>query len=312
MRAITQQAFGGPEVLVIAELSRPEPLPTEVLVRVRAVGINRVDASIRSGSWPLLGRPPFVLGWDISGTVEDIGPGVTRFLPGDEVYGMPFFPREVGAYAEFVTASSRQLAFKPTSIDHVHAAALPLAGLTAWQSLVDAAQLGTGQRVLIHGGGGGVGHLAVQIAKARGAHVTVTASRSKEAWVRALGADEVIDYAAADFTREAADIDVVFDLVGGGYGERSIGVLRPGGVLVTAVDPLNRQLADQARRAGVTFRGIMVEPDQVGLEAIAGLVDDGRLLVHVERTFSFDDVAEAHRLIEGGHVSGKVVLVPRS
>jgi NADPH:quinone reductase-like Zn-dependent oxidoreductase len=141
--------------------------------------------------------------------------------------------------------------------------------------------------------------------------VTVTASRSKDTWLRALGADEVIDYAATDFTREAANIDVVFDLVGGDYGERSLGVLRPGGVLVTAVDPLNRQLADEAKRAGATFRGIMVEPDHVGLEAIAGLVDDGRLSVHVERTFSFDDVAEAHRFIEGGHVSGKVVLVPR-
>ena len=164
MRAITQQTFGGPETLGLAEVERPQPMPTEVLVRVHAVGVNPVDTSIRSGAWPLLGNPPFVLGWDISGVVEQTGAGVTRFRPGDEVYGMPYFPRAAGAYAEFVVASSRQLAYKPARLDHRHSAALPLAGLTAWQGLVDAAQLKEGQRVLIHGGGGGVGHLAVQIA----------------------------------------------------------------------------------------------------------------------------------------------------
>ena len=218
MRAISQQTFGGPEVLRIAEVERPPPLPTEVLVRVCAVGVNPVDTSIRSGAWPLLGNPPFVLGWDISGIVEQTGAGVTRFRPGDEVYGMPYFPRAVGAYAEFVVASSRQLAYKPARLDHRHSAALPLAGLTAWQGLVDAGQLEDGQRVLIHGGGGGVGHLAVQIAKARGAHVTATVSRSKRDFVRRLGADEVLDYRAVDFAREVGDLDVVLDLVGGDYG----------------------------------------------------------------------------------------------
>jgi NADPH:quinone reductase-like Zn-dependent oxidoreductase len=308
MKAITQKTFGGPEVLAVAEVTRPEPLPTEVLVRVRAVGVNPVDTSIRAGAWPLLGNPPFVLGWDISGTVEDIGAGVTRFRPGDEVYGMPSFPRAVGAYAEFVAASSRQLASKPARLDHPHAAALPLAGLTAWQGLVDAAHLDAGQRVLIHGGGGGVGHLAVQIARARGAHVTATASRSKISFVRALGADEVLDYRAVDFSEAAEGLDVVFDLVGKGYGERSLRTLRPGGVLVTAVDPMNTQLAHQAEQAGVRFAGIIVEPDHVALEALAGLVDRGLLSVHLERAFAFEDIAGAHRLVESGHVTGKVVL----
>jgi NADPH:quinone reductase-like Zn-dependent oxidoreductase len=310
MRAISQTTFGGPEVLGIAEVEQPHPLPTEVLVRVRAVGVNPVDTSIRSGAWPLLGAPPFVLGWDISGVVEQTGAGVTRFRPGDEVYGMPYFPRAVGAYAEFVVASSRQLAYKPARLDHPHSAALPLAGLTAWQGLVDAAQLKKEQRVLIHGGGGGVGHLAVQIAKARGAHVTATVSRSKRDFVRGLGADEVLDYRAVDFASEVGDLDVVLDLVGGDYGERSLPTLRAGGVLVTAADPMNRVLADKAGEAGVRFAGIMVEPDHVALESLADLVDDGRLSVHLDRTFAFDDIAEAHRYVESGHMTGKVVLLP--
>jgi NADPH:quinone reductase-like Zn-dependent oxidoreductase len=310
VRAITQQTFGGPEVLGIAEMQRPEPLPTEVLVRVRAVGVNPVDTSIRSGAWPLLGTPPFVLGWDISGIVEQTGAGVTRFRAGDEVYGMPYFPRAVGAYAEFVVASSRQLASKPTRLDHRHAAALPLAGLTAWQGLVDAGRLGDGQRVLIHGGAGGVGHLAVQIAKARGAHVTATVSPAKRDFVRRLGADEALDYRAVDFASELRGLDVVLDLVGGDYGERSLRTLRAGGVLVTAADPLNQNLAIQAEQAGVRFAGIMVEPDHVALESLAQLVEEGRLSVHVTRSFTFEDIAAAHRFVENGHMVGKVVLLP--
>jgi NADPH:quinone reductase-like Zn-dependent oxidoreductase len=310
MRAISQMTFGGPEVLGIAEVEQPQALPTEVLVRVRAVGVNPVDTAVRSGAWPLLGDPPFVLGWDISGTVEQTGPGVTRFRPGDEVYGMPYFPRAVGAYAEFVVASSRQLAYKPVRLDHPHAAALPLAGLTAWQGLVDAGQLKEEQRVLIHGGSGGVGHLAVQIAKARGAHVTATVSRAKRDFVRGLGADEVLDYRTVDFASDVGDFDVVLDLVGGDYGERSLPTLRTGGVLVTAADPMNRRLAAKAAETGVRFAGIMVEPDHVALESLAALVDDGRLRVHLDRTFAFDDIADAHRYVEGGHMTGKVVLLP--
>jgi NADPH:quinone reductase-like Zn-dependent oxidoreductase len=290
-------------------MADPKPMPTEVLVRVHAAGVNPADVSIRSGAWPLFGNPPFVLGWDISGVVEEVGAGVTRFRTGDEVYGMPFFPRAVGAYAEYVAASSRQLAYKPAQLDHPHAAALPLAGLTAWQGLVDTAHLDVGQRVLINGGGGGVGHIAVQIAKARGAHVVVTASRSKEAFVRALGADEVLDYRVVDFAEVVKDRDVVLDLIGGDYGERSLRTLRPGGVLVTAADPMNTPLANKAELAGVRFAGIMVEPDHVALEALTELVDSGRLTVHLERAFAFDDIAQAHRLVEGGHMTGKVVVV---
>jgi NADPH:quinone reductase-like Zn-dependent oxidoreductase len=197
MRAIRQQAFGGPEVLELTEVKRPVPLPTEVLVRVRAAGVNPVEAVIRSGQFPLLGQPPFILGWDVSGVVEGIEPGVTRFQPGDAVYGLQLFPRPASAYAEYVAAPSRQLARKPARLSHAEAAALPLAGLTAWQALVDTARVAAGQRVLIHGAGGGVGHLAVQIVRARGAHVIGTASAAKHDLVASLGLEALAGLAGS-------------------------------------------------------------------------------------------------------------------
>src|SRR5919205_871726 len=161
MRAISQNQFGDPDVLEIVDIDTPRPFPTEVLVRVHAVGINPIEAFIRAGHFPLLGDPPFVLGWDVSGVVEHAMPDTYRFEVGEEVFGMPFFPRAANAYADYVAAPARQFARKPAALDHVHAAALPLVGLTAWQGLVDLAELQPGQRVLIHGGGGGGRHIAV-------------------------------------------------------------------------------------------------------------------------------------------------------
>jgi NADPH:quinone reductase-like Zn-dependent oxidoreductase len=308
MHAITQRSFGGPEALELTEVERPVPLPSEVLVRVRAVSVNPVEAMIRSGAFPLFGKPPFILGWDISGVVEEVVPGVTRFQAGDEVYGMPFFPRPGNAYAEYVVAPSRQLARKPAGLDHAHAAALPLAGLTAWQSLVDAADLGPGQKILIHGGGGGVGHLAVQIAKARGAEVVATAGADKHDFVRGLGADQVIDYRTADFTDLVGDADVVLDGVGGDYGRRSIQALRPGGLLVTIVDRTDTALKEAAEAAGRRFAGVTVEPDHVGLEALTELVEAGRLNPYVEHAVPLAEAARAHQLVETGRTRGKIVL----
>lgn len=308
MHAITQHSFGGPEVLELTEVDRPQPLPSEVLVRVHAAAVNPVDAMVRSGAFPLLGEPPFVLGWDISGVVEEVVPGVTRFQVGDEVYGMPFFPRAGNAYAEYVAVPSRQLARKPAAVDHAHAAALPLAGLTAWHSLVDTAQVQAGQRVLIHGGGGGVGHLAVQIAKARGAHVITTASAAKHDFVRGLGADEVIDYRTVDFTDVVTDADVVLDTVGGDYGPRSFHALRPGGLLVTVVDRADTALQKAATAAGRRFAGVTVEPDHIGLQEITKLVDTGQLRPYVEDTLPLAEAAKAHQLIESGRTQGKIVL----
>ena len=307
MRAAIFQKFGPPDVLEIRELERPTPLPTEVLVRVRAIGLNPVDAYIRSGAFPIL-KPPAILGWDISGVVEEVVPGVTRFKVGDEVFGMPLFPRAGHAYAEYVVSPSRQLAKKPARLDHAQAAALPLAGLTAWQALVEGANVGPGQRVLIHGGGGGVGHLAIQIAKARGAYVITTVSTAKRGFVSELGADQVIDYKTEDFSKAVRDVDVVLETVGGDYGTRSVNVLRPGGTLVTVTERTNAKLAAYTEQAGRKFVGIAVEPDYRDLEQLAALVDAGKLRVHVSERVPLDQVVRAHQLLDAHGITGKIVL----
>ncbi|MFI9237155.1 NADP-dependent oxidoreductase [Streptomyces sp. NPDC053079] len=305
MRAVIQKSFGGPEVLEVAETDRPTPLAGEVLIRVHASGVNPVDVAVRSGAYPLLGEPPFGVGWDVSGVVEEAGPGA-RFKPGDEVFGMPFFPRAATGYAEYVAVPSRQVARKPATLDHVQAAAVPLAALTAWQGLVDAAGIGEGQRVLIHRAAGGVGHFAVQVAKARGAHVIAMASAPKHDFVRSLGADEVIDYRTTDYTEAVKDVDVVFD--SSSEGVRALTVLRPGGTLVSIMEHWNQELAAQVEAAGRRFAGISVEPDYASLEAIAALVDAGRIRPHVARTFPLAEAAKAHELVGSGRVQGKVVL----
>ncbi|WP_246149171.1 NADP-dependent oxidoreductase [Nonomuraea turkmeniaca] len=308
MRAIVQHAYGGPEVLQLTEVSRPEPMVTEVLVRVHAAGVNPIDAKTRAGGGfaPQMGRPPFIPGWDLSGVVVQIGYGVTRFQPGDEVYGMPNFPRRAGTYAEFVTVRSRQVARKPTSLSHVEAAALPLAGLTAWQSLVDTAQVGPGMRVLIHAAAGGVGHLAVQIAKARGAYVIGTARAAKHDFVRSLGADEVIDYTAGAFEDAVEPVEVVLDLVGGDTRRRSLEVLAQGGLLIPL--PRGLDVSQEAAERGLRVAPLIVEPDYRGLEHLAELADSGRLKVSVSRELPLAQAAEAHRYIDGGGATGKTVL----
>ncbi|WNV85542.1 NADP-dependent oxidoreductase [Umezawaea sp. Da 62-37] len=306
MRVITQQELGGPEVLTVVEAPVPRPVPTEVLVRVKAIGLNPLEPRLREGEFPLLGPPPFVLGWDISGVVEE---ALTwRFRPGDEVFGMPLFPRAANAYAEFVAAPALHLVRKPASLSHVEASALPVVGLTAWQGLVDLAGVTEGDRVLVHGGGGGVGHVAIQIAKAFGAHVITTASGSKREFVEGLGADQVIDYTAVDFAEAVRDVDVVLDTIGGDTVERSLAVLRPGGHLVTAVAEDDPVLIAKFEAAGMRFSGVAVDPDPFALRGLVDLVERGVLRVHVQEVFPFDRVADAHRLIEGGHLRGKVVL----
>jgi NADPH:quinone reductase-like Zn-dependent oxidoreductase len=318
MRAVILRAFGAPEVLEVVEVERPEPAAGEVLVRVAAVGLNPVEAAARDGSLPLFGPPPMVLGWDIAGVVELVGPGVDRFTPGDRVFGLPLFPALAGGYAEYVAAPADQLAHPPADLDDVHAGALPLVGLTVWQSLVEAAAVKPGQHVLIHAAGGGVGHLAVQLAKALGARVTATASRGKHAFVSELGADRVIDYRTEDLVAQVHDVDVVLDPVGGDLADRSIPLVRPGGTIVSLLRHHDEgDLAIRIEGAGRRFVPLLVRPDAPGLEALSALVVEGKLRVHVERTFGFDEIAQAHRLLEtspgrgsGAGITGKLVAVP--
>ncbi|MFB7666466.1 NADP-dependent oxidoreductase [Kitasatospora sp. NPDC056138] len=313
MRAVVQDTFGGPEVLRVQQVARPVPLPTEVLVRVHAAGINPVDWKTRGGTGMagLLGEPPFTLGWDVSGVVEEVGFGVTTLKAGDEVYGMPWFPRVANAYAEYVTAPARQFARKPATVDHVHAAAVPLAALTAWQAVVDTARVQAGQRVLITAAAGGVGHLAVQFARHLGAHVIATASAARHPWLKEIGANEAVDYTTTRFEDGIKDIDVVIDLVGDAHdrtGTRSLKVLRPGGLLVAVPAGVSPELAAAAEAAGVRVTPFLVEPDGAALTTIAGLIDAGEVVVEVEETFPLEQAGAAHARGEAGRTRGKLVL----
>ncbi len=307
MRAVVVREWGGPQELQVAEVPTPEPGPTEVLVRVHAAGVNPTDWVSRATGGLRLWDDPAILGHDVAGVVAAVGMGVTLHRPGDAVLGMPLFPRQAGGYAEYVVAPARQFVAAPAGLDHVHAAALPLAGLTAWQALVDTAAVRPGQRVLVHAAAGGVGHLAVQIAKALGAEVVATASAGKHAFVRDLGADEVIDYRAVDFVRTTGPVDVVVDPVGGDYGERSLDVLRPGGVLVSLL-PADDRWAPVAAARGLRAGFMLVEPDHVGLAALTALVAAGRLRPHVEHVLPLEQAAKAHELGEAGGLKGKIVL----
>ncbi|MFG3199748.1 NADP-dependent oxidoreductase [Streptomyces sp. NPDC048208] len=307
MRAISQDEYGTPEVLKETELPRPEPGLSEILVSVRAAGLNPTDWKHRATGL-FLGRLPLVLGWDVSGVVEAVGYGVTLFKPGDEVFGMLPYPYGVGSHAEYVTGPARAFAHKPDSIDHVQAGALPLAALTAYQALVDTAQVRPGQRVLVHAAAGGVGHLAVQIAKARGAYVIGTASEPKHEFLRSLGADEVIDYRAGDFRDAVRDVDVVLDPMSGDTRVRSLDVLRPGGVLVSLLPGTDPEEAAKAEARGVRVETLLVEADQEGMKAVAELAASGALRAHVEAVFPLEEAAKAHALGETERTTGKLVL----
>ncbi|MFF8970100.1 NADP-dependent oxidoreductase [Streptomyces sp. NPDC014995] len=307
MRVIRQDVLGGPEVLREAEVERPAPRPNEVLVRVRAAGVNPTDWKHRS-TGGFLGRPPFVLGWDLSGTVEEVGIGVAAFAPGDDVFGMLPYPYGHGSHAEYVIAPVRALWHKPAVIDHVQAAALPLVSLTALQALGEVAGLRAGQRILIHAAAGGVGHVAVQIAKERGAYVIGTASAGKHDFLRRLGADEVIDYRETDFTEAVKDVDVVLDTIGGSTSTDSLRVLRPGGIVVSILPVGSREFFDAAEALGVRAVRMLVDADRAGMRTIAELVEAGTLRATIAGTFPLADAAEAHRLGDTGRTTGKLVL----
>lgn len=308
MRAMSPIEWGPPDVLQEVMVERPEPRVGEILVRVRAAGVNPTDWKSRSTGGRKLWKTPPILGYDVSGIVESVAEGSVLFHPGDEVFGMPFFPYQAGAYAEYVAGPARHFARKPENIDHVHAASIPLAGLTAWQAINDAAQVQPGQRVLIHGAAGGVGHLAVQIARSIGAYVIGTASTLKHEFVLGLGADEVFDYSTGDFTSSISDMDVVIDPIGGGNAARSLQVLRPGGTLISLIPHLDQQTAVLANRTKIDYRIIVVEPDRAGLKALADLVENNLLHPHVSEVMHLRDAKRAHELGETGRTKGKMVL----
>lgn len=314
MRAVVTTGWGdASDVLEPAVLPRPRPGVGEIAVAVHAAGINPADWKSRaSGGFGMWQDPP-ILGWDVSGVVAEVGAGASPHRVGDEVFGMPHFPRQAGAYAEYVVAPSRQFAPKPASLSHVEAAALPLVGLTAYQALAEVARVQPGQRVLVHAAGGGLGHVAVQVAKALGADVVGTASASKHAWLRSLGVDEPVDYATVDFATAVRPVDVVFDAIGGDYAARSLAVLRDGGRLVSIPSPSEPGADVEAAAAArqISTGWMLVEPDRHGLLALADLVAAGRLRPTIAAVFALADAARAHALGEQGHTAGKIVLQVR-
>jgi NADPH:quinone reductase-like Zn-dependent oxidoreductase len=308
MAAITKMRihrFGGNDVLQADQVEPSLPDAGQVLVKVHAASVNPVDFKIRSGKYPAVkdDRLPYSLGRDFSGVVERCGAQATRFKPGDEVFGMVNIYG--GGYAEKVVVEEDAIASKPPGIDHLHAAATPLAGQTAWQGLFRHGRLTAGQTVLIHGGSGGVGHFAIQFAKARGARVLTTVSTDNVDWARELGADVVIDYKRQRFEEAAAELDMVFDLIDGETRERSWKLLRRGGVLVTTLtDPSQ----ETAREYGVRAMRYTVEADGSELAEIAALVTSGQVKPHIMQTFPLRSAVDALASVEKGHSVGKVVL----
>ena len=306
MKAVRMHAYGGPEVLQYEDAPRPEPAAGEVLVRVHAAAINPVDWKVREGytkgflDYPL----PMIPGWDLSGVVEAAGPGVTEWKKGDEVYSRPDIRRD-GAYAEYIVARASELGPKPKKLDHVHAAAIPLAALTAWQAIFDAAQLQAGQRILIHAAAGGVGSFAVQLAKWKGAYVIGTASERNHAFLRELGADEAIDYNKTRFEDAVKGVDVVLDTMAGETRQRSWQTLKRGGILVTI---LGQASAEEAAKHGVRQAGVFVQPNQAELRELAGLADSGKLRALVEAVLPLQEAARAQEMNKTGHTRGKIVL----
>jgi NADPH:quinone reductase-like Zn-dependent oxidoreductase len=310
MNAVTFTT-GGPENLVPTLIPRPEPGPTEVLVRVTAVGVNSIDWKTRAGDGVYRffdPTEPMVLGWDIAGVVEEAGAGVTRFEKGDRVFGMPRFPHPGGAYAEYVVASSRQLARIPDKVSDAAAAAVPLPGLTAYQAVVDTIRLGQGERILINGAAGAVGQFAVQIARARRASVWAADVPDRLDMLTSLGVNHVVDATSEDSIESISHMDAVLDLVGGNESSaKLLGTLGPGGRMVVLSSPDDVPADQQLEAAGVTARWMLVEPDHAGLEALAAMLSYGLLRVHVAETRSLDDIAELHDLGESGTVVGRLV-----
>ena len=305
MRAIVIRAYGGPDVMKLENVARPEPAEDEVLIRVVAASMNPVDVAIRKGYFAkLVGGFPLIPGMDAAGVVEKVGNKVTKYKAGDPVFAFFTLERE-GGHAEFVTAKEEQVAPKPKTASFAQAAGAGAAGATAWEALVDTANLRAGQTVLIHGGSGGVGHLAIQIAKARGAKVFATASTANQEFLRQMGADVAIDYTRAKFEEVAKDVDVVLDTVGRDTLERSYGVVKRGGIIVSIVDEPKPAALEGHGIRGVTLR---CTPKAGVLEELSKLMEAKKFTPVVSQSFQLADVVQAQSQIATGHTRGKIML----
>jgi NADPH:quinone reductase-like Zn-dependent oxidoreductase len=305
MKAIRINEWGQPPKL--EDIPKPTPGNDEVLVRVRAAGVNKIDWAVAQGYMQGMLTAPITLGTDLAGEVVEVGADVKRFKPGDEVY--TFSPGQPGTFAEYALVKESALALKPTSLDFVQAAAVPLAALTAWQSLFDLAKLQGGERVLIHGASGGVGSFATQLAKNEGASVAGTAGPDKAEHLRELGVDEYINYQEQPFEEVVSDVDVVFDTAGGDVPQRSYAVLKPGGRLVTSAARLTpEEVQAQEESRGIRSAGVRTMPNAEQLTKLAQQIDEGKVKVFVERVLPLEEAQAALDLLAAGHHTGKIVL----
>jgi NADPH:quinone reductase-like Zn-dependent oxidoreductase len=306
MKAVRIHAYGGTDVLINEDAPRPKAGDGEVLIRVMATTVNPYDCAVRAGYMSAYFKPtfPLILGTDASGLIEEVGPGVTAFKRGDRVYARGGVTRD-GAYAEYAVVPASDAAAAPRSLDHVHAAALPHVTLTAWQALIELANLTNGQTVLIHGATGGVGHVAVQIAKWRGARVIGTASDDLD-FLRELKIDQAIDYSTTPFEDVVGQVDVVLDTVGGETQDRSWKVLKPGGILVSTIQAPSQETATaHGVRQAMVFSS---PPIGKVLTEVAALVDSGQIKPRICTVLPLAEVAKAHQMVEGRHTRGKIVL----
>ncbi len=305
MKAVQINGFGDRSVLVLNDIAIPTPAENEVLIKVKSASVNPVDWKIREGYLqPMLNHPlPLTLGWDLSGEVSAIGKNVDSLKIGDPVYSRPDISKN-GSYAEYITVVADEVAIKPSSASWQEAAGIPLAALTAWQSLYDIANVQAGERILIHAGSGAVGQFAIQLAKLRGAYVYTTTSATNTALVLALGADQSIDYHQDDFS-ELKDLDVVFDTIGGDTQANSWKTLKKGGRLVSIVENPDETIADEN---GISAFFCFVQPNRKQLEALAEYVDAGQLTTNIDSEYALDQVANAHERSESGRAQGKIII----
>jgi NADPH:quinone reductase-like Zn-dependent oxidoreductase len=305
MKAIVINAYGNEDVVNYVEVDRPEPKADEVLLKVHAAAVNPADWKIRDGMGERFGfKLPLILGGDIAGTVAAVGDGVENFQQGDAVYGMTLSTLS-GGYAEYAVAKADAIAPKPESLNFEEAAAIPIGALTAWQAMFDVANLSSGQKILITGASGGVGSMAVQLAKAKGAFVIGTASGKNEQFVRDLGADEFVDYTKQNFEEVVTDVDVVFDTVGNDTQERAFQTLKQGGFLVSSAGTPS---AEKAQELGVTAAFVFCKSNAQQLAQINSLIAEGKLKIHIETLLPLAEAKKAHQLSQSGRTRGKIVL----
>lgn len=314
MKAVILKDIGDVNQLTVKEIPTPEIKEEEILVKTKVASINPIEVKTRNGnrySKELLQHEYPILGWDASGVVEETGAKVTAFKPGDKVFGIIGFPGFGKTYAEYFVAREEHLTFIPEGVSYEDAAASTIAAITAYQALKYFGKVGKETKVLIHAASGGVGHYAVQFAKLSGAEVWATASAPKEAFVKELGADHFIDYRTQEFEEEAQNMDVVLDLIGGDYIDRSLESLKKGGVLISIPSATNAEVEEKAEKARCTGVRFTLKNKKNDMQSIAQLLKSGELKPFIYKHFTLDQIKEAHSELEKGHATGKIVIITK-